>query len=186
MHQVLSVYMPGLGTLLSTKSVHSTAPGRSPRSGRGKPDQRAYSCLKMTLGKFTVIDQGLKSLARVLRTILSTKSVHKGGRPPGQGSPWCRRGCGKAGDAPGTGLERYLTASASFTCSGAIWLSNQSLRLSSTCFTTILSTKNVEIWIFFALSQTEQNKSCMRGYLCTQILAIWLSDEILCSTIFLF
>jgi hypothetical protein len=43
--------------------------------------QHARRCLKITLGKFIELDQALRPLPGPLRTILSTKSVHKAEEP---------------------------------------------------------------------------------------------------------
>ena len=76
-HQGLSVHMPALGTLLSTKSVHTFSLAAMGSLQEGLSACPTPHCSKMTLGNFVVLDQGLSRACQALHTILSTKSVHK-------------------------------------------------------------------------------------------------------------
>jgi hypothetical protein len=56
-HQGLSVHMPALGTLLSTKSVHTSSLAWNETMRREPFELPVSPCLKMTLGNFIVMDQ---------------------------------------------------------------------------------------------------------------------------------
>jgi hypothetical protein len=110
--------------------------------------QHARRCLKITLGNFIELDQALRPLPGPLRTILSTKSVHKTEEPgewsgdppayrPGAGRHWPGTRCGKCG-------QHRAGRRAWFTSSNTRFLRNQSLSPCRTGFITSLSTKNVD------------------------------------------